>query len=130
MKTVDDVRTVNKSVHFRPSCNFYNMNELAALWERKIGRTLPRVTVTEAALLAASAENRIPESIVASFTHDIFIKGCQTNFKISGPNDVEASSLYPEESFRTLEECFSDFALKLKDKHKFSDGNPTPNPVI
>jgi leucoanthocyanidin reductase len=55
MKTVDDVRTINKSVHFRPSNNFYNMNELASLWEKKIGRTLPRVTVTEHDLLAIAA---------------------------------------------------------------------------
>ena len=55
MKTVDDVRTLNTNVHFRPSCNLYNMNELASLWETKIGRTLPRVTITESDLLAAAA---------------------------------------------------------------------------
>jgi hypothetical protein len=55
MKTIDDIRTVNKSVHFRPTCNLYNINELATLWEKKIGRTLPRVTVTENDLLAAAA---------------------------------------------------------------------------
>lgn len=54
MKTVDDVRTLNKSVHFRPSCNCLNINELASVWEKKIGRTLPRVTVTEDDLLAAA----------------------------------------------------------------------------
>jgi leucoanthocyanidin reductase len=31
------------------------MNELASLWEKKIGRTLPRVTVTEEDLLAIAA---------------------------------------------------------------------------
>lgn len=55
MKTVDDIRTVNKSVHFRPSSNLCNINELASLWEKKIGRTLPRVIVTENDLLAAAA---------------------------------------------------------------------------
>lgn len=59
MRTVDDVRTLNKNVHFRPSCNLYNMNELASLWEKKIGRTLPRVTITEAELLAAAAGTNI-----------------------------------------------------------------------
>lgn len=55
IKTLDDIRTLNKSVHFRPTCNLYNMNELASLWEKKIGKTLPRVTVTENDLLAAAA---------------------------------------------------------------------------
>ncbi|XP_009356192.1 leucoanthocyanidin reductase [Pyrus x bretschneideri] len=115
MKTVDDIRAINKNVHFRPPSNLYDINGLASLWEKKIGRTLPRVTVTEDHLLALAAENRIPESIVASFTHDIFIKGCQVNFAVEGPRDVEVGTLYPGDSFRTLDECFNDFLLKLKD---------------
>lgn len=55
MRTVDDIRTINKTVHFRPPCNYYNINELASLWEKKIGRALPRVMVTENDLLAAAA---------------------------------------------------------------------------
>lgn len=147
MMTVDDIRTLNKNVHFRPPSNLYDINGLASLWEKKIGRTLPRVTVTENDLLTAAAgliflylsctvcvffyqfgwrfylvgfvihaENRIPESIVASFTHDIFIKGCQTNFPIEGPNDIDVATLYPEESFRTLDECFNDFLVKVGGK--------------
>lgn len=127
IKCVDDVRAINKNVHFRPSCNLYNMNELASLWEKKIGRTLPRVTITENDLLAAAAENIIPQSVVASFTHDIFIKGCQVNFSIDGPSDVDVGILYPEETFRTLDECFTDFFLKLGDNAV--DETQTKNPV-
>lgn len=116
MKTVEDNRTLNKMVHFRPPCNFYNMNELAALWETKINRTLPRVIVTKDDLLTAAAENRIPESIVASFTHDIFIQGCQVNFSIDAAKEVEICDLYPEEMFKTLDDCFDEFAGKLEDK--------------
>ncbi|VVA17904.1 PREDICTED: isoflavone reductase [Prunus dulcis] len=118
MKTVDDIRTMNKNVHFRPPSNLYDINGLASLWEKKIGRTLPRVTITEDDLLTIAAEKRIPESIVASFTHDIFIKGCQVNFPVDGPHDVEIGTLYPGESFRTLDECFNDFLLKLEDEQE------------
>lgn len=55
IKSIDDIRTLNKQVHFRPPCNYLNINELASLWEKKIGRILPRVTVTEDDLLAAAA---------------------------------------------------------------------------
>ncbi|KAI6686224.1 hypothetical protein NL676_032137 [Syzygium grande] len=130
MKTVDDNRALNKTVHFRPSCNKYNMNELAALWETKIGRTLPRGTITEDDLLSAAAENCIPQSIVASFTHDIFIKGCQVNFSIDGPDHVEVTSLYPEEPFRTLDECFSEFAAKLGRKVIPKGEVTAQNPVM
>lgn len=55
MKVVDDVRTLNKNVHFRPPINCYSMNELASLWEMKLGRQIPRVTISEDDLLAIAA---------------------------------------------------------------------------
>lgn len=123
MKVVDDERTINKSVHFRPSTNCYSMNELASLWENKIAQKIPREIVSEDDLLAIAAENCIPESIVASITHDIFINGCQVNFKIDGIHDVEISTLYPGESFRSLEDCFESFVVMAADKiHKGENG--------
>ncbi|GAV59679.1 NmrA domain-containing protein [Cephalotus follicularis] len=130
MKTVDDIRTLNKSVHFRPSCNLYSINELASLWEMKIGRTLPRVTVTENDLLAAAAENRLPQSVVASFTHDIFIKGCQVNFSLDDAHDLDVGNLYPDVSFRNLDECFNDFAIRMGNELVTEDGNSSGNPVV
>lgn len=62
MKAIDDSRTLNKRVHFRPSCNFLNINELASLWEKKLGKTLPRVTVTEDDLITA-AEGPLKSSL-------------------------------------------------------------------
>ncbi|KAK2663580.1 hypothetical protein Ddye_002154 [Dipteronia dyeriana] len=118
IKSMDDIRTVNKSVHFRPPSNFLNINELASLWEQKIGRTLPRVTITEDDLLHAAREMRIPESIVASFTHDIFIKGCQINFSIEEPADVDLSALYPDARFMTIDECFNDFVGNIVENPK------------
>lgn len=67
-------------------------------------------------LLSFVAENRIPQSVVASFTHDIFIRGCQVNFPIDGPNDIEVTNLYPDEQFHTLDDCFSDYLINLKGK--------------
>lgn len=55
MKLVDDARALNKVVHFRPSSNYYSMNELASLWENKVGRKIPRVTISEDDLLALAA---------------------------------------------------------------------------
>nr|AIS92512.1 leucoanthocyanidin reductase [Epimedium sagittatum] len=116
MKALDDIRTINKSVHFRPPSNCLSINDMATLWEKKIKKTLPRKTITEEDLLEAANENRIPESIVAAFTHDIFIKGCQINFPIDGIKDLEATSLYPETPFRTLDDCFDDFLTKTVNK--------------
>ena len=60
IKCIDDDRTINKSVHFQPQSNLLNMNQLASLWEKKLGRTLPRVTVIEDDLLAA-AKGTLPK---------------------------------------------------------------------
>jgi leucoanthocyanidin reductase len=54
------------------------------------------------------ADMRIPESIVAALTHDIFIKGCQINYAMDKPNDVDVCSLYPDTPFRTIDDCFND----------------------
>ncbi|KAL9678893.1 hypothetical protein QQ045_016744 [Rhodiola kirilowii] len=113
IRTLDDTRTLNKSVHFRPKANYFTINELASLWETKLGHVLPRVTVSEDHLLALASENRIPESVVASFTHDIFIKGCQISFEIEGPDELEVADLYPEEKFITLDRCFDEFYNRL-----------------
>jgi len=109
IKTVDDLRTVNKTVHFRPPKNFLTLNELAAIWEKKIGKTLPKVCISEQDLLAIARANYLPESIVASLTHDIFINGCQYKFEIDGHHDLEACELYAEESYTTVNDFFNEY---------------------
>ncbi|KAJ6759743.1 PINORESINOL REDUCTASE-RELATED [Salix purpurea] len=104
IKSIVDNRTLNKTVHFRPPSSLLSTNELASLWEEKLGYKPPRVTITEGDLLADARGMRIPQSIVAAITHDIFIKSCQINYSLEQPNDVEVCSLYPELPFRTLDE--------------------------
>ncbi|KAI4341488.1 hypothetical protein MLD38_026207 [Melastoma candidum] len=115
VKTLDDPRVINKTVHFQPLTNLLSVNDLASLWEDKIHRKLPRETVSEKDLLDAAAEMIIPQSIVAALTHDIFIKGCQVNYSLDKPTDAEVTSLYPDEAFKTIDECFSEFARKVVD---------------
>jgi leucoanthocyanidin reductase len=55
VKAAYDARSMNKVVHFRPACNLLSTNEMACLWESKIGRTLPRVTLSKEDLLAMAA---------------------------------------------------------------------------
>ncbi|XVF53951.1 hypothetical protein PTKIN_Ptkin05aG0141700 [Pterospermum kingtungense] len=76
--SINDDRTLNKTVHFQPPTNLLNMNEMASLWEEKIGRTLPRVTITEQHLLQKAQDT----------------------------------------AFKTIHECFEDFAKKIIDNAK------------
>lgn len=51
IKAVDDPRTLNKILYIRPPANTFSFNELVALWEKKIGKTLEKVYVPEEQLL-------------------------------------------------------------------------------
>ena len=47
IKAADDPRTLNKIVYIRPPGNTYTHNELVSLWEKKTGKTLKRIYLTE-----------------------------------------------------------------------------------
>jgi len=51
IRAVDDPRTLNKIVYLRPPKNIYSYNELVALWEKKIGKTLEKIYVPEEKIL-------------------------------------------------------------------------------
>ncbi|XP_062115051.1 leucoanthocyanidin reductase-like [Humulus lupulus] len=123
IKAMNDVRTVKKGVHFRPPSNLFNINDLASLWETKIGRTLPRIVMTEDDLLTAAKVLPVPANIVASFTHDIFIKGCQISYSLDKPSDEEVCALYPETPFQSIDRCFDEFVSKIL------ANKATPNPT-
>lgn len=79
-KAIYDPRTSNKIVHFRPACKLLSLNEMASLWESKIGRKLPRTTLTNADLL----------SIAASIT----LKNTTEHHKINTKNVLGNTSLF------------------------------------
>ncbi|KAH9319829.1 hypothetical protein KI387_021598, partial [Taxus chinensis] len=95
IKAVDDPRTLNKTLYLRLPANTYSFNDLVALWEKKIGKTLEKVYVPEEALLKTIEDTPFPASIGIAIGHSIFVKGDQTNFEI-GPDGVEGSQLYPD----------------------------------
>lgn len=51
IRAVDDPRTLNKILYIRPPLNTYSFNDLVALWEKKIGKTLEKSYVPEEQVL-------------------------------------------------------------------------------
>lgn len=51
IRAVDDPRTLNKILYLRTPKNIYSLNELVALWEKKIGKTLEKIHVSEENIL-------------------------------------------------------------------------------
>ncbi|GMI91264.1 phenylcoumaran benzylic ether reductase 1 [Hibiscus trionum] len=81
IKAVDEPRTLNKILFIKPPKNTYSFNELVALWEKLIGKTLDKTYVPE----------------------EQFLK------QIQGFVGVEASELYPKVKYTTVEEYLSRF---------------------
>ncbi|XP_031497989.1 leucoanthocyanidin reductase-like [Nymphaea colorata] len=61
IKAADDVRTLNKVLHFRPQSNFVTLDEFASMWEKKMGKEVPRRFISEDCLL------RLAKGISISF---------------------------------------------------------------
>ncbi|XP_057821826.2 phenylcoumaran benzylic ether reductase IRL1 [Cryptomeria japonica] len=108
IKAVDDPRTLNKILYLRPPGNTISTNDLVALWESKIGKTLEKVYLSEEQVLKLIQDTPMPGNYMVCIFHTIYVKGDQTNFEI-GPDGVEASELYPDVKYTTVEEYLSAF---------------------
>ncbi|GAV65652.1 NmrA domain-containing protein [Cephalotus follicularis] len=109
IKAVDDPRTLNKILYLRPHKNIYSFNDLVALWETKIGKKLEKIYVPEEQLLKEIQESPIPINVVLAINHSVFVKGDHTNFEIESSFGVEASELYPDVKYTTVEEYLDQF---------------------
>lgn len=110
IKTVDDPRTLNKTVFIRPSKNTLTFNELVAIWEKLIGKTLEKEYIPEEKLVKDIEEAPIPINIILGINHSLFIKGDTANFEIESSFGAEATELYPDVKYTTVEEYLKQFA--------------------
>nr|ADD14078.1 phenylcoumaran benzylic ether reductase-like protein [Salvia fruticosa] len=104
-----DPRTLNKIVYVKPPQNIYSFNELVASWEKKIGKTLEKIYVLEEQLLKQIQESPMPVNVILSINHSVFVKGDQTYFEIDPKVGVEASELYPDVKYTTVDEYINQF---------------------
>ncbi|XP_042493534.1 phenylcoumaran benzylic ether reductase Betv6-like [Macadamia integrifolia] len=109
IKAVDDPRTLNKILYVRPPDNIYSFNELISLWEKKIGKTLERLHIPKEELLKNIQEAPNPENLTLAIGHSVYVEGDQTNFKIEPSFGLEASELYPDVKYTTVDEYLSQF---------------------
>ncbi|KAK9177064.1 hypothetical protein WN944_029083 [Citrus x changshan-huyou] len=109
IKAVDDPRTLNKILYIRPRCSIYSFNDLVSLWEEKIGKALDRVYVTEEKLLKNIQEASYPLNMILPIGHSAYVLGDQTNFEIEPSFGVEATELYPDVNYTTVDEYLNQF---------------------
>ncbi|KAJ8641402.1 hypothetical protein MRB53_018096 [Persea americana] len=109
IKAMDDPRTLNKILYLRPPANIYSINDLVSLWEKKACKTLERIYVPEEQVLKNIEDAPVPKNFFLSIAHSCFVKGDQTNFEIEPSFGVEASELYPEIKYTTVDEFLNQF---------------------
>ncbi|KAI0529019.1 hypothetical protein KFK09_001564 [Dendrobium nobile] len=109
IKAAEDERTLNKILYMRPPANIYSHNELISLWEKKKNITLKRIYVAEEEVLRKINESPQPFPFFYAIAHAGFIKGETTNFDIDPTVGIEASQLYPDVNYTTVENFMDQF---------------------
>ncbi|ESW03820.1 hypothetical protein PHAVU_011G044700 [Phaseolus vulgaris] len=104
IRSVDDPRTLNKILYVRPPGNTLSYNDLVSLWEKHHSEILKRVYVPEEKVLKIIEESSFPIDIGVSICHSAYVKGDHTNYEIKPSFGVEASMLYPDVKYTTLDE--------------------------
>ncbi|KAF7828879.1 isoflavone reductase-like protein [Senna tora] len=108
-KAVEDPRTLNKTLYFRPPANVLTMNEIVSLWENKIGHTLEKSYVPAHQLLKNVQVCSYPLNLLWAICHSMLVTGDCINFEIEPSCGLEASELYPEVKYTTINHYFDQF---------------------
>nr|2QX7_A Chain A, Eugenol synthase 1 [Ocimum basilicum]2QX7_B Chain B, Eugenol synthase 1 [Ocimum basilicum]2QYS_A Chain A, Eugenol synthase 1 [Ocimum basilicum]2QYS_B Chain B, Eugenol synthase 1 [Ocimum basilicum]2QZZ_A Chain A, Eugenol synthase 1 [Ocimum basilicum]2QZZ_B Chain B, Eugenol synthase 1 [Ocimum basilicum]2R6J_A Chain A, Eugenol synthase 1 [Ocimum basilicum]2R6J_B Chain B, Eugenol synthase 1 [Ocimum basilicum] len=108
IKVATDPRALNRVVIYRPSTNIITQLELISRWEKKIGKKFKKIHVPEEEIVALTKELPEPENIPIAILHCLFIDGATMSYDFK-ENDVEASTLYPELKFTTIDELLDIF---------------------
>ncbi|TKY70406.1 Isoflavone reductase protein [Spatholobus suberectus] len=109
IKAVDDPRTLNKSLFIKPPANVLTSNELVSLWENKIKTTLEKIYMPEDQLLKIIQESPFPSKFLLAISHSMLVKGDCTKYEIDPSSGVEASELYPEVKYTTVDNYLNAF---------------------
>jgi len=109
IKAMGDPRTLNKILYIRPAKNILSFNEIVALWEGKIGKTIEKTYLPEELLLKKIESSPMPINMYMSLAYSIFIKGDGANYDIDPAVGVEATELYPEVKYTSNDEYLNQF---------------------
>nr|AIB06954.1 eugenol synthase [Vanda hybrid cultivar] len=107
IKAANDPRTLNKIVYIRPPGCIYSHNELISLWEKKTGKTLERIYLSDEEIFKIIQEAPIPFNVIFALNYLVFVKGDCLSFEIDPSVAAEATELYPEVKYTTVEEYLS-----------------------
>ncbi|KAJ0968014.1 hypothetical protein J5N97_024931 [Dioscorea zingiberensis] len=109
IRAVDDPRTLNKILYVRPKANHCSVNELVSLWEKKANKTLKRIFVPEEEVLEKIQSSPEALAFFYAVAHAGFIKGETCNFDVDPSLGVEATDLYADLKYITVEQMLNKY---------------------
>ncbi|KAK3160818.1 hypothetical protein QOZ80_1BG0065220 [Eleusine coracana subsp. coracana] len=108
IKAIEDPRTLNKILHVRPQENLCSLERLVSLWETKLGKILEKSYVSEEEIVKKIQESRFPLNFQLAVVHwTLVATKPKVHEEVTGAlagDEVEATELYPELKYITVEE--------------------------
>ncbi|TVU51774.1 hypothetical protein EJB05_03218 [Eragrostis curvula] len=108
IKSIDDPRTLNKTIYLRPRDNILTQNEVIVKWEMLSGKVLEKIHIPADDFLASMKDTDFPHQVAVGHYYHIFYEGCLTNFDI-GEDGAEATLLYPEVEYTRVDEYIKQY---------------------
>ncbi|CAM8943994.1 unnamed protein product [Rhodiola kirilowii] len=108
VKAASDPRTCNRIVIIRPPKNTTSQLEMITLWESLTGKNLKKAYLSETDIHKLTQTMPHPENIRFAILSSIFISGDTTNYELT-ENDQEASRLYPDVNYSSIDKVLEDF---------------------
>ncbi|KAJ8754390.1 hypothetical protein K2173_002841 [Erythroxylum novogranatense] len=103
IKTIDDPRTLNKTLYLRPPKNILSQREVVQTWEKLIGKELKKSSISKEEFIGIIKEQAYEEQVGLTHYYHVCYEGCLVNFEI-GVDGEEASKLYPEVKYTTVDD--------------------------
>ncbi|KAJ9537556.1 hypothetical protein OSB04_030289 [Centaurea solstitialis] len=108
IRTIDDPRTLNKTVYLRPPANILSQREVVELWEKLIGKKLKKSSISEQEFLNIMKGQDYAEQVGLTHYYHVFYHGCLANFEI-GDDAKEATLLYPDIKYTKVEDYLKQY---------------------
>ncbi|XXG78094.1 hypothetical protein AAC387_Pa08g2111 [Persea americana] len=103
VKTIDDPRTLDKTLYLRPPENILSQIEVVNMWEKHIGKELEKTSISAEEFLAQMKGQDYIQQICSVHYYHVCFDGCLANFEI-GDEGEEASQLYPEVNYTRVKD--------------------------
>ncbi|KAL7182383.1 hypothetical protein ACSBR1_041151 [Camellia fascicularis] len=103
IRTIDDPRTLNKTLYLRPPENILSQREVVQIWEKLIGKELQKSSLSKGDFLALIKGQDYADQVGLTHYYHVCYEGCLTNFEI-GAEGEEASKLYPQIKYTKVDE--------------------------